>query len=252
MKIEYLANGLLCTYLIIEIYKFSTLICKRLKTSEALSNFESNRLRSYLEQSISLDTLGELIRSNNVLMKRSALQILIDRGVSDAHLPYILNACRAPDPRLRSGGFSALIMMAKSEMCRQKLIQHDALEIVNQTLMMELGEETLSRILIIILYYLSHGNINVKRYMAHHGTIRPLLNMIQSSSSRMNDLVYWALVVIYQMALVDELCPYLNKEQTSRTLVSTLQMANGHTSVEKLCYHSLVRLIDCMVPEGIS
>jgi hypothetical protein len=247
---DLVVNGLLCVFLMGEVYKFGKKAQKQPLASQKLSVFEPKLTRKELEQRISLDSLAELIQSNNLLLKRSALQILIDRGVSDAYLPDILAACQSEDMELEWKGYNALTLLAKSNLYREKLIQHHVLKIVNQTLM-KTEDVALLKLLIIILYYLSHENADAKRIMAQQGTTKYLLNILQYTPSKTGDLVYWALVVIDQMALIYDIRFYLNKDNAPRVFMSVARIASGNRSVEKLCYHSIIRLINSMPPKGI-
>ncbi|KNC70377.1 hypothetical protein SARC_17097, partial [Sphaeroforma arctica JP610] len=61
-------------------------------------------------------------------------------------------------------------------------------------------------------------------------------------TSRSKDLLYWALVLVHQLALKNNIRPTIIEHDGLRLLVKTTRASQGHNHMQKLCLHSLVLL----------
>ncbi|KAI8847715.1 hypothetical protein BC829DRAFT_234512 [Chytridium lagenaria] len=65
---------------------------------------------------VSLATLAELTKSHSIHLRESAVQLLLDRAISDKYFPQILRVCwNEDDPEMKQRGIAAIQQLTKIE-----------------------------------------------------------------------------------------------------------------------------------------
>eukprot|EP00126_Sphaerothecum_destruens_P004038 Sdes_comp17923_c0_seq1m7179 len=93
--------------------------------SALFEDFSEDRL----QDGIDILSLGLLTRSDNVSLKRSATQILLDRAMHTENIKKIISSALPESPHhLRVKATASLSLLAKNEENREKLIRFGALQ----------------------------------------------------------------------------------------------------------------------------
>eukprot|EP01134_Creolimax_fragrantissima_P007830 CFRG7830T1 len=193
------------------------------------------------QDGITLDALGQLTRSENVALQRSAAQMLMDRAMHDENLQDIVTSCQnTTDKLVRLKACTTLGLLSKNDENRPKILLCGGLEALAGCLIDTESDLTLKRVTIIGVFDLIYNSDENKDSLIQLGILPALLTILDTSKSK--DLLYWALVLVHQLALKSDIRPVIIDHDGLRLLVKTTKASQGHNHMQKLCLHSLVLL----------
>eukprot|EP00123_Amoebidium_parasiticum_P017132 comp23721_c0_seq1/m.40852 comp23721_c0_seq1/g.40852 ORF comp23721_c0_seq1/g.40852 comp23721_c0_seq1/m.40852 type:complete len:1427 (-) comp23721_c0_seq1:80-4360(-) len=192
-----------------------------------------------IQDGINLNALGKLTRSENVALQQSAARMLMDRAMQDNNLSEIVDMCSSEDKLDRLKAATTLGLLAKTDENKDKLVQQGALGALAQCVVVE-TDLPLQRVAIMGVFDLVYNNDDNKEQLLGLGMVGPLLQILETSKSK--DLLYWALVLVHQLALKNEARDEIIQHGGLRILVHTTRSSQGHAHMQKLCCHSLVQL----------
>ncbi|TPX32811.1 hypothetical protein SmJEL517_g04134 [Synchytrium microbalum] len=197
---------------------------------------------------LSLDALAQLTRCDNVNLQESALQLLLDRAMSKEYLPHIVNACRIEnDAETRLKGIATVQQLTKSEQNRNELVKAGILRILVDLLNnQDNDDETVTRYVLVALFRIVSNKDTLKVKLIEYKVLDPLLKLLNSTPTHSNDLKYWALLMLHQFCLQEELHVFLLAKKVINILATMTRLTFGNSNMQKLCLHSLVRLISSL------
>ncbi|KAI8804237.1 armadillo-type protein [Cladochytrium replicatum] len=196
------------------------------------------------EDVLSLSSLEQLTKCENIFLQESAIRLLLDRAMSDEHLPDILRACKSSNEDLQKMAVATVQQMTKHEDNRRPLVRAGVLKILTQVISSK--NEASRRYAIVALYRLVSSHDKRKVKIVQYGVLDPLLGFLLSSPSHSNDIKYWSLLLIHQFCLTEKLHSLLIERDIVPTLGLMTRLTFGNSNMQKLCLHSLVRLISTM------
>ncbi|XJO78651.1 hypothetical protein BDV3_003058 [Batrachochytrium dendrobatidis] len=213
------------------------------------SSESKKRISSKPEDTLSLEALAELSRSGNLLLQDSASQILLDRAMSGEHLPYILKACTLQhDPIMLRMGIHAVQQLAQDEENRPVLIRMKALKILVRSLNFQTNDDT-RRYAISAIFSLITNDERSKHKIVQYGVLGPLTHFLSATPKLNSDLKYWALLLLHQISISEDMHFIMVKHNVIELLARVARLIFGNTSMQKLCLHSLVRLVSSLPAE---
>ncbi|KAI8923151.1 hypothetical protein BC831DRAFT_472405 [Entophlyctis helioformis] len=192
------------------------------------------------EDSLGLDALAELSRSGNLLLQDSALQILLDRALSEEHLPYIIDTCRSTDdPHLLKISVHAIQQLAQEHDMRPMPCPASSATTVSRQ------QPCLRQRSNADLCVADENKVKIVRY----GVLNPIVQSLSYNPRLNSDLKYWSMLVLHQLAMHDDLQPILVAHGVITLLAHLSRLTFGNTNMQRLCLHALVRLIASLPAE---
>ncbi|ORY18099.1 ARM repeat-containing protein [Neocallimastix californiae] len=82
-----------------------------------------------------------------------------------------------------------------------------------------------------------------KRAIVNYGILDSIFKILSSTPNCNNDLKYWTLLILHQLSLTEELHSKMVEKGFIKLLAQLARRTFGNTSMQKLCFHSLVRII---------
>ncbi|KAG0182048.1 hypothetical protein DFQ29_006028 [Apophysomyces sp. BC1021] len=206
----------------------------------------SNKSSRRLEDSIQLKSLAYLTQSTNINIQSSTVKIIIDRAMSDKHLPTIIRACNSKQPiKMRSKTLIALQLLTRREGNRTALLAAGALGVLVEALKCtdpEMDESTKRFVAVAICDLIQGSDIN-KYCIIELGVLDPIKRILTSTTIRNNELKYWTLMILYQISLSDPMPKILILSGFVSLLAKMARMTYGNTNMPKFCMQSLVRIV---------
>ncbi|KAJ3414201.1 hypothetical protein HDV05_006906 [Chytridiales sp. JEL 0842] len=198
------------------------------------------------------ESLGELAKSTNVNLSQSAVQILLDRAMSDTFFPNILLQCwNFKDPDMQQKALETVQQLSKNDSNGRLLVRWGVLKMLVYIISTE-NTETNYRNAMVTLYRLMLNKPKRKQHIVRLGAFDPpLLRFLTSYPTHSNDLKYWSLLAVHQLCMLDELQPYLVKKGLIPVLATMTRVTFGNSNMQKYCIHSLVRLLSGLEAEDI-
>ncbi|KAH9252704.1 hypothetical protein BASA81_009398 [Batrachochytrium salamandrivorans] len=189
---------------------------------------------SKLEDILSLHALAELSKSGNLLLQDSATQILLDRAMSEEFLPHILKACTLRnDPMMLRMGIHALQQLAQEEDNRSILVRMRGLKILVKALSYQTGDDT-KRYAISAIFSLVSNDERRKGKIVQYGVLVPLIHFLSATPKLNSDLKYWALLLLHQISICEEMHPIMVKHNIVELLARVARLTFGNTNINKI------------------
>ncbi|TPX45792.1 hypothetical protein SeLEV6574_g03655 [Synchytrium endobioticum] len=196
---------------------------------------------------LSLEALAQLTKCDNVNLQESALQLLLDRAMSNEHLSTIIAACGPENhPQTRLKGVATIQQLAKSEPNRDTLVRAGIVKILSDLLAVEDEDESTIRYALVALFRLVSNKEPLKFQLVEYKILDVLLRLLTATPTHSNDIKYWALLLLHQLSLQEELHEVLLSKKVIRILAKMTRLTFGNSNMQKLCLHSLVRLISSL------
>ncbi|KAF9354432.1 hypothetical protein BGX26_007755, partial [Mortierella sp. AD094] len=194
---------------------------------------ESRNILGMVEDKISMDALAKLARSDSIVLQGSSVRILLSRAMRESNLRYILDTVAESDiEEERWKGVTTLQLLTRNEHNRATLVDAGALEILVDTLKDPENREKSHRYAAVSICELISGSEPLSRFLVK---VEPA-----------NELQYWSLMVVHQLASCEALHPALINAGLVRTLAEMSRLSFGNANMPKICLQSLVRLIITM------
>ncbi|KNC83260.1 hypothetical protein SARC_04476 [Sphaeroforma arctica JP610] len=132
------------------------------------------------QDGITLDALGQLTRSENVALQRSAAQMLMDRAMHDENLQDIVLSCQNTSDRLdRLKACTTLGLLSKNDENRPKILRCGGLEALAGCLIDADSDLTLKRVTIIGVFDLIYNSDENKDCLVEFGMLPALLEILE-------------------------------------------------------------------------
>ncbi|KNC95963.1 uncharacterized protein SPPG_08568 [Spizellomyces punctatus DAOM BR117] len=208
--------------------------------------YRKGKRRKAASDVISLKALEEVFRSSDPQLQESALQILLDRAMTEQSLSYIIKCCKnSKIPVTQRRAVAVIQQLTKQEQNRVILVRRGILKIFCHILLQP-ADETTYRYCIISMFRLVQNKDQRKVQIVRYGILGPLKKFLSISSTHSNDLMYWSLLLTHQLSLIDELQSELIGTGFLYILAYMIRLTFGNASMQRLCLHSLVRLLSKM------
>ncbi|KAF9170064.1 hypothetical protein BGX20_009471, partial [Mortierella sp. AD010] len=199
-----------------------------------------------VEDKISMDALAKLARSDSIVLQGSSVRILLSRAMRESNLQYILDTVAESDiEEERWKGVTTLQLLTRNEHNRAALVDAGALEILVDTLKDPENREKLHRYAAVSICELISGSETRRKLVVQYGILEPLSRFLVKVEPA-NELQYWSLMVVHQLASCEALHPALINAGLIRTLAEMSRLSFGNANMPKVCLQSLVRLIITM------
>ncbi|KAJ3385285.1 hypothetical protein HDU92_003123 [Lobulomyces angularis] len=205
------------------------------------------------EDVLSIEALAELTKSDNINLMESAVRILLDRAMSEKVLPDIVKACSQKNKKdkMAQMAIATLHQLTKDDVNRKILIKVGIIKVLVNVLITDNGEEyeptdTTKRYVVIALFRLIQGSDKRKLKAMKYGLTEKLMEYLCISPSHNNDLKYWSLLLLHQFFLSEQLHGRLIELNITALFGEMARKTFGNSNMQKLCLHSLVRLISSM------
>ncbi|TPX68227.1 hypothetical protein SpCBS45565_g03219 [Spizellomyces sp. 'palustris'] len=167
--------------------------------------YRKGKRRKAASDVISLKALEEVFRSSDPQLQESALQILLDRAMTEQSLSYIIRCCKnGKIPVTQRRAVAVIQQLTKQEQNRAILVRRGILKIFCHILLQP-ADETTYRYCIISMFRLVQNKDQRKVQIVRYGILGPLKKFLSVSSTHSNDLMYWSLLLTHQLSLIDEL-----------------------------------------------
>ncbi|KAJ3094404.1 hypothetical protein HDU97_008117 [Phlyctochytrium planicorne] len=155
---------------------------------------------------------------------------------SDKYFPQILEACwDDDDPETKQKGIAAIQQLTKIDENRNILYRWGVLKLLVHIMKTENTESTY-RHAVVSLFRLVSNKDRRKAQIVKLGVLEPLLKFLTQTPTHSNDLKYWSLLLVNQLSLTVE-------KDFIVLIAGMARLSFGNVNMQKLCLHSLVRLI---------
>ncbi|KAF9190587.1 hypothetical protein BGZ51_008438 [Haplosporangium sp. Z 767] len=164
----------------------------------------------------------------------------------EPNLRYILETvAKSDNEEERWKGVTTLQLLTRNESNRATLVEAGALEILVDVLMDEENREKSHRYAAVSICELISGSESRRKQVVQYGILEPLSRFLVKVEPA-NELQYWSLMVVHQLAACEALHPELIKVGLIRKLAEMSRLSFGNANMPKICLQSLVRLIVTM------
>eukprot|EP00842_Homolaphlyctis_polyrhiza_P002378 jgi/Hompol1/3140/HPOL_006360-RA len=199
---------------------------------------------------ISLEAIAELCKAGSPLLRESSIHILYERAMSEEHLPYIIKACTARNnPAKLRMGILVLRQLAMEDENKPILIKMRALKILVKTLTIT-ADEDIQRFAASATYSLIINDDKLRSKVVKYGILDALFKFLEDTPRLSTDVKYWSLLLISQIVSNETLHPVLLDRGIVSLLARMARLTFSNANMQKLCLHSLVRLVSAMQPTG--
>ncbi|KAF9940329.1 40s ribosomal protein L44e [Modicella reniformis] len=162
------------------------------------------------------------------------------------NLRYILDTVAESEiEEERWKGVTTLQLLTRNESNRATLVEAGALEILVNVLKDPENREKSHRYAAVSICELISGSESRRKQVVEYGILEPLSRFLVKVEPA-NELQYWSLMVVHQLAACEALHPQLIKVGLIRTLAEMSRLSFGNANMPKICLQSLVRLIVTM------
>ncbi|KAG0315475.1 40s ribosomal protein L44e [Dissophora globulifera] len=193
-----------------------------------------------------MDALAKLARSESIVLQGSSVRILLSRAMREPNLRYILDTIAESDiEEERWKGVTTLQLLTRNESNRATLVEAGALEILVDVLKDTENREKSHRYAAVSICELISGSESRRKHVVEYGILEPLSQFLIKVEPA-NELQYWSLMVVHQLAACEALHPELIRMGLIRTLAEMSRLSFGNANMPKICLQSLVRLIVTM------
>ncbi|KAF8979251.1 hypothetical protein BGZ46_005682, partial [Entomortierella lignicola] len=238
-RIVYFAAGVSLVFMLYSVVRHAT----ALFDSEPP---ESRNILGMVEDKISMEALAKLARSDSIVLQGSSVRILLSRAMREPNLRYILDTIAESDiEEERWKGVTTLQLLTRNEHNRAALVDAGALEILVDTLKDPENREKSHRYAAVSICELISGSEIRRKLVVQYGILAPLSQFLVKVEPA-NELQYWSLMVVHQLAACEALHPALISVGLIRTLAEMSRLSFGNANMPKICLQSLVRLIVTM------
>ncbi|ORX41985.1 ARM repeat-containing protein [Piromyces finnis] len=216
---------------------------KKITNENHINKIKKSRRYPKIEDQISLQALSELTKASNVSLRDSAMKILLDRAISDDFLPDIIKACKTDlDNDIQKKAICTVQQLSKQEENRPILVKHGILKILTE-LLANKKKNYLRLSVVTSIFHIIQENDDNKRAIVNYGILDSIYRILSSTPNCNNDLKYWTLLILHQLSLTEELHNKMVDRGFIKLLAQLARRTFGNTSMQKLCFHSLVRII---------
>ncbi|KAG0034237.1 hypothetical protein BGZ82_005824 [Podila clonocystis] len=207
---------------------------------------ETRNILGMVEDQISIDALAKLARSDSIVLQGSSVRILLSRAMREPNLRYILDTvANSENEEDRWKGVTTLQLLTRNESNRAILVDAGALEILVNVLQDPTNREKSHRYAAVSICELISGSEPRRKLVVKHGILAPLSRFLVKVEPA-NELQYWSLMVVHQLAASVVLHPDLIDVGLIRTLAEMSRLSFGNANMPKICLQSLVRLVVTM------
>ncbi|KAJ3234857.1 hypothetical protein HDU81_001071 [Chytriomyces hyalinus] len=193
---------------------------------------------------VSIGSLELLAKSNNMAIRESALQILLTRAMSKDYFGEIMLLCwdvGKTDPVAKEKAICVVQQLSRTEANRVTLVKYGAMPMLAHTIKEPNCDKTY-RNAVMTLYRLVLNNASGKVFIVKSNALDRLVTFLTDRTFS-NDLRYWALLVIHQLASTEKLHPILVFKGLIPILGSMTRSTFGNSNMQKYCVHAVVRLV---------
>ncbi|KAF9900480.1 hypothetical protein BX616_002581 [Lobosporangium transversale] len=225
-----------------------------LRHASALFESEAPKPRNILgmvEDKIKMESLAKLARSDSIVLQGSSVRILLSRAMREPNLRFILDTVAESDiEEERWKAITTLQLLTRNESNRQTLVDAGALLILVNSLKDPKNREKSHRYAAVSICELISGSEDRRKQVVQYGILEPLSRFLIKVEPA-NELQYWSLMVVHQLAASDALHPQLINAGMIRILAEMSRLSFGNANMPKICLQSLVRLIVTIEYESV-
>ena len=162
--------------------------------------------------------------------------------MAEPHLTFILNCAQSKYGETRKKAFIALHQLSQHETNKSILVKRKVLKILAKSLKFETDEIT-NRHSVACLYQLVADHDKRKAKLCGYNVVEHLTRLLGEYPDRYNDLKYWIVCLLHQLCLTESVTNYLIDAKVIYLMVEVSKLTFGNPSMQKLCFHSIVRLL---------
>lgn len=162
--------------------------------------------------------------------------------MAEPHLTFILNCAQSKYGETRKKAFIALHQLSQHEANKSILVKRKVLKILAKSLKFETDEIT-NRHSVACLYQLVVDHDKRKAKLCGYNAVEYLTRLLGEYPDRYNDLKYWIVCLLHQLCLTESVSNYLIDAKVIYQMVEVSMLTFGNPSMQKLCFHSIVRLL---------
>ncbi|KAF9581543.1 hypothetical protein BGW38_001405 [Lunasporangiospora selenospora] len=195
---------------------------------------------------ISMDALAKLARSDSIVLQGSSVRILLNRAMREHNLRLILDTVTdSENEEERWKGVTTLQLLSRNENNRTTLVEAGVLKILVNVLKDSENREKSHRYAAVSICELISSSEQRRMQVVKYGVLDPIARFLTKVEPA-NELQYWCLMVIHQLAACDALRSELVRYGFIKTLAEMSRLSFGNANMPKICLNSLVRLMVAM------
>lgn len=147
---------------------------------------------------------------------------------------------------------NALIVVCQlSQQNRNKsiLVKKKALKLLTRSLSSN-SDEACKKHAVVALHQLVSDNDKRKAKMCSYHILDDLCMILRENPKRYSDLKNWALLLLHELSLTDSVIHLLIEKDVIYLFLEIVKLTFGSPSTQKLCFHSMVRIISSSDDQG--
>ncbi|KAI9224839.1 hypothetical protein BC828DRAFT_294803 [Blastocladiella britannica] len=217
--------------------------CNHLPTSRVLRRYYCARGALYI---ITIFAKADMCLNTS----RRALALLLDHAAKDPHLAFLVESARQPDnSEKRRQAITVLQLMAKREVNRPTMIAAKVPELCCELLCqvpidtdVERRDPVALKEAAVALYELMCQENALKNRLVHNSSLLLGISRIMTTEWH-RELTSWAIFLLHNLAMSETLQRHLADHGALPMLGDALRTVYGNWTLQKLCFHALVRII---------
>lgn len=203
-------------------------------------------------KALSVNSLADVCQHGRISLRKSAVQLLLDRAMREDLLPHVIAALGNRDTALKAAVVTELLV--KKESFRDRLVEAGCLEPLLACLDQTSEESSSSsnnnpegnailKVALIALFDLAQAE-NVKPRLMELGVLHKLLNLLREPlHTRPRDSIYWTLALLHHLIQDESLRGAIASGKAAAAILARVAgFCHGANNLQKLCLHSLVLL----------
>ena len=218
---------------------------------------------------LSLVTLADFVRSPNVHLQRSAIQLVVDRAMTDQFMQLLCERCRLEDAADNLLIVQVITLLCKFEYNRPLMLRHRIRESLT-ALVVRFPSEVIVKMALSNLYELLSSEDGAKFDVGSSGLLAKLVDILSSGTVINQDVKHWSMVLMHHFATSGEqqsffhlflhlpfghlLLTYFPPQQDAfrsqlvgvevlPAIIKISKDSHGNTSMLKLGLNSVVKLV---------
>jgi len=176
----------------------ATQVMTRLRRRVAMKRRRKEKLAAGIAD-LSLETLAAFVRSPNVHLQRSAIQLVVDRAMTEEFIEMLRTRCLLEDPGDNLVVVQVITLLGKFEYNKGMMIRHGIRQSL-ESLVVRAPSDVVVKMALSNLYDLLSGEDGARCDIASSGLITKIIEILGAEAVRNHDVTYWSLVLIHHFA----------------------------------------------------
>ncbi|KAJ1509832.1 hypothetical protein HMI54_002074 [Coelomomyces lativittatus] len=195
-----------------------------------------------VEKVLHLDSLADLVQTTSFPLRGRVIRVLLEKGTLPHNLRYIANAVlQSKDSNLRLKATIVLQIITKLEDHRAILVEFQIPQIICKILLEETNEIILKECIIVLYDLIANLDELKLELVLSYNLLSALKRALTTIKNR--DLATWSILLIHNLSITETTQKSVLQESFVPIIGQALRLSFGMSTLQKLCFHSLVRLI---------